>query len=227
MNSQNVKLTLGYCPIGNGDTIAPFDRVFAYKKDISKSISGVDAVVFWGGTDIHPSLYKEKLHPKNQAYGDRPSHRDVFEWKAMQYCKANKIPMIGVCRGAQLMTAFVGGRLIQHVTGHVGGKGRHVVCTKDDNFFDVTSCHHQMMYPFDVPHEMLAWSNVHLSDQYETADGLVDMKGKVEPEIVYYPEVNGLAIQGHPEWAIQSTFADYCNGLIEAQLLAIKELSHN
>ena len=214
------KLTLGYCPIGNGNNIAPFDRVFGNIQDISKSIKGVDAVVFWGGTDIHPSLYKQGAHKESQAHGSLPSNRDVFEWNAMKYCKVHNIPMIGVCRGAQLMCAFAGGTLIQHVTGHVGGGGSHAIIVEGyDNIIDVTSCHHQMMYPFDVQHHMLAWSAVKKSNVYENDIGSVDMHGKVEPEIVYFPQINGLAIQGHPEWAVQSTFADLCNEYIEAMLV--------
>ena len=225
MKSPLANLVLGYCPEGNGHTIAPFDRVFGKQQDISKSIQGVDAVVFWGGTDIHPSLYGEEAHPKSQAYGSTPSKRDLFEWNAMKYCKTNNIPMIGVCRGAQLMCAFAGGTLIQHVHGHVGGRGNHAVNTKGhEKFFDVTSCHHQMMYPFNVHHDMLAWSAAKMSDRYESADGYIDMAGKVEPEIVFFPDINGLAIQGHPEWAVTSAFADYCNEMILSLFVPVLEI---
>jgi len=213
------KLVLGYCPQGNGTSIAPFDRVFGAKQDISKSIEGVDAVVFWGGTDIHPSLYKEKPHKRSQCLFSTPSSRDIFEWNAMKYCLTNNIPMIGVCRGAQMLCAFAGGRLIQDCDGHVGGSGGgHPITVLNGpigtkNIY-ATSCHHQMMYPFDVPHEMLGWSSVHQSSRYENAEGLVNMDGKVEPEIVYFPDIKGFAIQGHPEWAENTPFADHCNKLI-------------
>jgi len=219
---------LGFCPQGNGDSVAPFDALFSHKKDISKSIADVAAVVFWGGTDIHPSLYGQKAHKHSQVYGDSPTTRDIFEWNAMKFCKTNNIPMIGVCRGAQLMCAFAGGRLIQDCGGHVGGSGGHLINTLDRDkgptTFRATSCHHQMMYPFDVPHEMLAWSSTHQSDVYEDDKGAVSMAGKVEPEIVYFPEINGLAIQGHPEWAVGSTFADYCNDMVEKYLLVTEDI---
>ena len=213
-------LNLGYCPIGNGDKVAPFNKVFANKQDISeKGFVGVDAVVFWGGTDISPTLYQQGFHPYSQATRAGLSTRDEFEWRAMKYCKVNNIPMIGVCRGAQMLCAFAGGYLIQHATGH---HSNHKMTTSDGVEMETTSCHHQMMYPFNIPHEMLAWTSNKRSIMYEGEEGedLSDrMVGRVEPEVVYFPTVRGLAIQGHPEWSIGTEFSAYCNGLIESHLL--------
>ena len=83
------KLTLGYCPVGHGSS--PLDDVFGWQQDVSKlGFEGVDAVVFWGGADIHPSLWNHSVSRKSQA-GNGPSGRDLFEWGAMKYCKMNKI----------------------------------------------------------------------------------------------------------------------------------------
>jgi gamma-glutamyl-gamma-aminobutyrate hydrolase PuuD len=209
------KLTLGYCPIGNGDSIAPFDQVFNNAQDISvKGIRDVDAVIFWGGTDIHPSYYKEKMHIRSQANKDYSS-RDIFEWKAMNYCKIHKIPMIGVCRGAQFMCAFTGGKLIQHISGH--SNGSHNVITTDGDKFAVTTCHHQMLDLRGTNHELLAWTPEPLSRVYqgETELDVVNKDGFKEPEIVYFPEFKGLAIQGHPEWAdLKEEFVQETNRLV-------------
>ena len=220
-------MKLGYCPIGNGNSIAPFDKVFDESVNVlnEKDLKNLDAVVFWGGTDIHSSLYQHPTHHLNQSRGTYPSERDKFEWALMKFCVHNKIPMIGVCRGAQLMCAFAGGSIIQHVNGHVG-VGDHLVTTDEGENFTVTSCHHQMMYPWEVPHDMLAWSSHNLSDRYDTyLAKQADMKDKVEPEVVYFPAINGLAIQGHPEWAIGSRFAQYCNDQIQSLLLKKSEVS--
>ena len=211
-------MKLGYCPIGNGNSVAPFNRVFSEKQDISISLDGVDAVVFWGGTDISPTLYNHDFHPFSQASRGGLSNRDMFEWQAMKYCKLNNIPMIGVCRGAQMLCAFAGGYLIQHVNNHGTD---HEMTTSDGQVMRTTSCHHQMMYPYNIPHEILAWSTEKLSKTYEgeVGEDLSDrMISRVEPEVVYFPTVKGLAIQGHPEWAIGSEFAEYCNNLIREKL---------
>jgi GMP synthase-like glutamine amidotransferase len=212
-------MKLGYCPQGNGDSIFPFNTLFNEKQNIERGIDGVDAVVFWGGTDIHPSLYNQRIGNNTQQKAAEPMQRDIFEWKAMNYCKLNKIPMIGVCRGAQLMTAYVGGSLIQHVNWH---HGHHDMTTSDGRTMETTSCHHQMMYPFDVEHRMLAWTTTSRSLVYLNGENkpIEDMYDKVEPEVVYYPQVRGLAIQGHPEWSNKDDpFVGYVLNLIEDLLI--------
>lgn len=210
-------LVLGYCPIGNAGHISPFDDVFQSAVNVINGLSGVDCVVFWGGTDISPSFYSQDHHPANQAT-QQLSARDRFEKDVMEDCISLGIPMIGVCRGAQLMCAIAGGKLIQHVTNH---HGSHNMLTSDGRSISTTSCHHQMMYPFDVEHEMLAWSEHSRSSCYEGENptDIVDMSGKVEPEVVYFPTIKGLAIQGHPEWANPtSDFCQYVNSLTKEKL---------
>lgn len=214
-------LVLGYSPYGNGNSIFPFDDVFSHKQDIlHQGIEGIDALVLWGGTDIHPSYYGETHHSRSQAFMNPPS-RDVLEWKAMVYCKLHNIPMIGVCRGAQFMCAFAGGKLIQDVTGHAQG-GSHDVITNDGQVFSTTSAHHQMMYPFDVPHEMLAWSKTKRSAHYQNGDDapIASMFDKVEPEVVFFPKIRALCIQGHPEWMTKKDpLVGWFNELIVDKLL--------
>ena len=223
---RNGKLILGYMPQGTGQ-VFPFNAVFDHGQDIMKQgFDGVDALVLWGGTDIHPSYYKEKAHPLNQKYGMGPSSRDENEWKAMKYAKANNMPIIGVCRGAQFLCAFSGGRLVQHTTGH---HTNHNVMFSDSTDIMVTSsCHHQMMYPWvkGVDYQLLAWSSTNLSSCYEDeyAAPIHEMVAHVEPEVIYFPKTRGLAIQGHPEWMEQADpFVKYCNEKIEALLLNAKE----
>jgi Peptidase C26 len=217
------KLTLGYCPMGNGDSIAPFDDVFANKQDISMDLKGVDAVIFWGGSDIHPSLYNANLSRRSQA-AFKPSSRDVFEWRAMKWCIVNKIPMIGVCRGAQMLCAAAGGKLIQHAIGHTNGN--HSMITSDGTLMSTTSAHHQMLYPFDVNHEVLATSTMKLSNTYLDGDDKeIDMEGKPEIEACWFPDIKGLGIQGHPEWAKQGgEFANYCNDLVREYILQLVDV---
>jgi hypothetical protein len=90
---------------------------------------------------------------------------------------------------------------------------------------NTTSAHHQMLYPWDVKHEILAWSANNISNTYLNGnDEEINMTGKVEPEVVYFPQINGLAIQGHPEWAApNSDYALYCNALINEYLFEVVE----
>lgn len=222
--SKKRDLVLGFCPEGNGRSITPFDAVYQQSLDISKHpVTSCDAVVFWGGQDIHPSLYGESAHSKSQAFS-HPTERDLFEKKTMVDCIANNIPIIGVCRGAQLMCAVAGGKLIQHVNGH--NTGSHLVTTKQGEIFSVTSAHHQMMYPWDVPHELLAWSRDPLATYYQGEEDatVAGAKDHPEPEIVYFPTILGLAIQGHPEWAnLNTRFVQYTLQLIKEKFLEMED----
>jgi len=210
---------LGYMPDGTG-TAFPFDDVFKYSKNILKEgMEDVDAIVLWGGEDIAPSYYKEKRHSRNQSYTGHPSQRDKNEWKAMLYAKANGIPIIGVCRGAQFLCVFSGGKLIQHVDNH----GRsHDINTSKGKTMVTSSCHHQMMFPYNTQHELLAWSTEPYSSIYEDENDLsiAGMKSLLEPEVVFFPQTRGLAIQGHPEWMDErSEFIKYCNALVREYLM--------
>lgn len=213
--------TLAYSPFGNGHSIYPFDEIFDNAVDAyAHGFDNADAFLLWGGTDIHPSYYNEAPHRFSQAPA-LPSNRDVWEWNAMKACKARGIPIIGVCRGAQFMCAFAGGKLIQHVSGH--DRGYHNVVTADGDVFAVTSAHHQMLDLTGTTHELIAWTPSNLSAVYygsknETPPHLLQQMQNAkfkEPEIVYFPEFRGLAIQGHPEWAgVEEEFVKETNRLV-------------
>jgi putative glutamine amidotransferase len=169
--------------------------------DDPKELTENDVLVIWGGEDISPSLYNKQVSSKTWA-GDRPSRRDEIEWNLMQRAKELGIPIIGVCRGAQMLCALAGGFLIQHVERH---GGHHMVVTVDGTEVNTNSIHHQMMYPFDVKHEMLASIKVPRSPIHLDVD--TDIEVKEEPEFVYFPEVKGFAIQWHPEMMDDSSQA--------------------
>jgi gamma-glutamyl-gamma-aminobutyrate hydrolase PuuD len=201
MPAQSKQLTLGYMPDGTGK-LYPFNAIFDRAVNVlTDGIEGIDALILWGGEDICPSYYNQKPHPRNQCQSGIPTMRDQNEWKAMRYAKANGIPIIGVCRGAQFLCAFSGGSLIQHVTGH---HSTHNVQVYDDvtTVYETSSCHHQMMHLKGTDYQLLAWTPTSLSKVYEGEDGktVEEARIKLEPEVVYFPQTRGLAIQGHPEW---------------------------
>ena len=81
-----------------------------------------------------------------------------------------------------------------------------------------------MMYPFDVEHTMIAWAMPKISKVHMNQDGISDplMDDKVEPEMVWFPRIKALAIQGHPEFVSQpdsSPFVQYCLDCIDQFIL--------
>jgi putative glutamine amidotransferase len=153
-----------------------------------------DVLVIWGGADISPSLYRKPLSSRGSG-SVPPSHRDYIEWTLMQQAKTMGLPILGICRGAQMLCALAGGHLLQDVNKH---GGTHIVTTFDGHEFSTNSIHHQMMYPWDVKHEMLASIKPGLSTEKYEVEDLITIPE--EPEFVYFPEVKGYAVQWHPEY---------------------------
>ncbi len=179
------------------DEFFPFDGLKEWESLFSTSNPGDlkegDVLVVWGGADISPSLYNKEVS-RHTGADDRPSRRDAIEWALMQRAKELGCPIIGVCRGAQMLCALAGGHLIQHVNRH---GGTHAVITIEGDTFNTNSIHHQMMYPWNVKHVMLASIKEQLSDVHMDVNTNVEVPE--EPEFVYFPEVKGYAIQWHPE----------------------------
>lgn len=200
-----MNLVVGYSPFSHplNDGMGPFGALFNKSVDLKNvdSLKGIDAVLLWGGEDISPMLYAEERYINSGP--EWPSSRDLFELELCREAHKAGKPIIGVCRGAQFICVFAGGKLIQHVSGHSTG---HMINTYDKQRFHVTSSHHQMLYPFDVQHEMLATSEDKLSSVYKGIPNEKEFKeGELpEPEVVYFPEVNGFAIQCHPEWHLMA-----------------------
>lgn len=219
-------LTLGYVGRGTGE-VEPFDQVYergmlVSPKDIQDG-APIDALVIWGGEDISPSLYNDAVADMCYA-GPKPSSGDILEVSSCKAAIARGIPLIGICRGAQLVCAVAGGRLIQHVDNH--GMSHNII-TNDGRTLRTSSVHHQMMYPFDVDHEMIAWTDGKRSKRYIIGNNESDptMVDKVEPEIVYFPKIKALAIQGHPEFMDdKDPFVQYCMELTRKYL--VTEVSH-
>jgi hypothetical protein len=63
----------------------------------------------------------------------------------------------------------------------------------------VSSAHHQMMNPFGTKHDLIAWATEKQSHCY-LSEREKEIEMSVEPEIIYFPEVKGLAVQWHPEF---------------------------
>ena len=123
----------------------------------------VAAIVIWGGEDISPGIYGQSPSRFTDARG-QPSKRDKEEMEWARLAIEKKIPIIGICRGAQLMCAVSGGSLIQHVSNHAGPP--HRLSTIDGKEIWTNSVHHQMMNPFKVDHELIACAPEKLSTTY-------------------------------------------------------------
>lgn len=176
-----------------------------------------DLAIFPGGADINPALY-----------GEEPNQRTSW-WDSVDNMQINlyeELPerclKFGICRGLQLLCALSGGKLIQDVTNHACGN--HDIQTVEGVKMPITSCHHQMIFPYNLREEdyqILAWADPARSGHYfgETNNNIALPRNFVEIEMCWFPKTNCLGVQGHPEWmSANSAVVKYLNKLILQKL---------
>ncbi|CAB4874463.1 unannotated protein [freshwater metagenome] len=75
-------------------------------------VSVIDGLVLSGGADINPARYGAEPDPQ---LGEIDDGRDEFELALFAAARSRGIPILGICRGAQLTNVAMGGTLRQHV----------------------------------------------------------------------------------------------------------------
>ncbi len=80
-------------------------------------LEGLDGLLLAGGSDVDPVAYGAVAHP--QTKGTTPD-RDAFELALGTRAMEVDLPLLGVCRGMQVMNVARGGTLIQHLPDDVG-----------------------------------------------------------------------------------------------------------
>jgi putative glutamine amidotransferase len=87
-------------------------------------MQNIDAVVFTGGEDISPTLFRnpEEWHGI-EAEKDFNTTRDVSDYLLLSYCIDNDIPTLCICRGAQMLGVVAGAPLIQDIPTYYAGLG--------------------------------------------------------------------------------------------------------
>ena len=80
-------------------------------------VARLDGLVISGGADVDPAAYGAEPHERTANW--RPD-RDAWEAALLTAAEARGIPVLGVCRGMQLMAVHAGGVLDQHTPDLVG-----------------------------------------------------------------------------------------------------------
>lgn len=86
--------------------------ILSFEKDNVDDIERCDGFVLTGGIDVDPTFYEGEMD-----YPNRPANflteRDNFEAKVYKYAKEKWLPVLGICRGMQLIHVLEGGKMIQ------------------------------------------------------------------------------------------------------------------
>lgn len=170
------------------------------KEDVLKQqVSLLDGLILSGGSDISPLEYGEE---PDVLLGEIIPERDYSDMKILQFAIEKKIPILGICRGLQLLNVYHGGTLYQdnryhhqEVYKHWQGHGpdiatHHVSLEKDSILYHayqkenicVNSFHHQSIKKLGDGLKKIAKSK----------DGIIE-----GIESTYYPFMVGT--QWHPE----------------------------
>jgi putative glutamine amidotransferase len=165
----------------------------------ARVVAGLDGVMLCGGRDVEPARYgQEPLETTEQSDTRRDNTEDLVLGAAI----AAGLPILGICRGAQMLNVHRGGTLIQHVPDVVGdtryqrgggeytmmdvslveGTALHALYNGSTSVGPCAMYHHQAIDQVGSGMVVSAWS----------PDGLIEAV-----ELENYPF--GVAVQWHPE----------------------------
>ncbi|MFF8966964.1 gamma-glutamyl-gamma-aminobutyrate hydrolase family protein [Streptomyces globisporus] len=84
------------------------------------TVAALDGLVIAGGADVEPARYGAAADPRT---GPPARERDAWELELIRAAIDQQVPLLGICRGMQLLNVARGGTLIQHLEDHTGGLG--------------------------------------------------------------------------------------------------------
>ncbi len=176
----------------------------------------VDGLIFAGGGDIDPALYGGSSHP---AVSRVDPERDAFEMALAQKTLSKNAPVLGICRGAQLLNVATGGNLVEHVPDEFGFEILHQTKRGDGiehlvqivprsrlakitgaTEMSVVSMHHQAVRTIPTGWTVVA----------QSADGVIE-------GLEYEPHPWMVSVLWHPELSLDDQQSHgIFHGLIEA-----------
>jgi len=160
-------------------------------------VTRIDALVVSGGADVDPARYGEQPHERTMGWRE---DRDAWEVALLLAAADVGLPVLGVCRGMQLMAVAAGGALDQHtpdVVGHdehsPGGDafGRLAVRTAEGSRVRAAEgevvrvdCHHHQSVRTHPGYEATAWA------PDETVEAMEVVGDRFCVGVQWHPEVN-------------------------------------
>ncbi len=173
---------------------------------VAEVLPRLDGLVLSGGGDIDPALYGAAVHPQ---CGPANADRDRAEIELCLAALATGLPLLGICRGLQVLNVALGGTLHQHlpdIVGHDGhspeaaGHGTHKVSVAPGTRLAsilrtseaaVPTHHHQAVDRLGAGLIATAWTDDGVIEAAELTPVADNPAGQAEPFVI--------AVQWHPE----------------------------
>ncbi len=159
--------------------------------DCERIISTIDGLIIPGGGDILPELFGEETHPK-VIYALKEV--DLFEMELIRLARKHNKPLLGICRGAQLINVAFGGTLYQDIPSQYKDEVCHVqswnnidhpmhkvYLEEDSNLYkifgetvlDVNTLHHQSVKDLGQGLRIVGKAKDGVVEAIETEDGMI------------------------------------------------------
>lgn len=178
----------------------------------------LDGLLLSGGIDIDPRYYHEEPHP---LLGETNPHLDELELTLTKWALQHDLPMMGICRGMQLINVALGGTLYQDLNAEYSGCLRHANWDLARN----KVVHQMSIKPGSIMEKVLATSELGVNSLHHQAvkklgKGIV-LSGFSEdglPEALEVPSQRFvLAVQCHPEelYSDDPSWARYFEAFID------------
>ena len=199
----------------------------SFEKNNTDDIYQCDGFILTGGIDVEPSFYDGKNDYKNKPGLFKPE-RDAFEAKIYEYSQANKLPVLGICRGMQLINVLQGGKLIQDLDQEnerhkkEESDKEHTIVTENDTLLykisgnlsgHVNSAHHQAIDPNAIGDNLKV--NAYDDDDEMIIEGL-EFDNKTNKGFM-------LCVQWHPERMKEKEQNPFSENIKRQFLTAVKE----
>lgn len=166
---------------------------------IKSIITKIDALVLSGGQDVNPKFYNEDPLEK---LGNICTRRDEFDFKLIKYAMELKKPILGICRGMQILNVYFGGNLYQDLS---YCKNYFVKHDQNAKYYEATHSLHikEDSFLYDIADKETFVNSFHHQAIRKLANDfkvIARAKDEVIEAIEYMKEDNFiLAVQFHPE----------------------------
>ena len=180
--------------------------LLSFEKNNMEDINKCHGFILTGGVDVHPEFYNGKASYNNSPGIFQPD-RDAFEEKIYRYSQLEQLPVLGICRGMQLINVLEGGKLIQDLD---NGNERHrkealdkehgIAVQEDTLLYKiantvkgvVNSAHHQAIAPDALGANLLV--NAYDDDDTDNVNIIEGLEFKNKSGKAFM-----LCVQWHPE----------------------------